>query len=327
MLVAEIMYPESPTNLLIRILLAEGGESVDRILIKDKIMDLMELALKNKVLLHLAEKLEILKLNHLVPNSYRERIRKQQRKLILDVELMEDVTRLAELHGIEFAVVKTIKPITYVGDDVDLLVDRLNHKRLISIITRKLGFMIEGWGPAETTLYKYVDGIKLMLDVHHKLAASTLGYVNTGLVLKTRRFVGVTKPYSNETVWVPTPSPEYSMLITVGHALLKELRVTLADILTTHYLWGKVSRNLLYELATYEGLVRTVNLMNKLVSEALTYKIRQSLPYRPRLSEVLRCYMEKVARTLSIGNYSEVLRLPLTNIQGYGIALKYLRKL
>ena len=81
----------------------------------------------------------------------------------------------------------------------------------------------------------------------------------------------------------------------------------------------------LHELARNEGLTETLKTINSYVNMTLLPQKTINLPCGVNTLKLIRCYVEKAANTLSKGKYFEVLKMPFTNIKGYGILFKYLK--
>ena len=303
--------------------LTDKAEEKELKLIKLTVKDLAGMALKNKVLPFFTLKLKKLGLDNLLPKHIKERAERLERKFKIYFDLIDKLSKIAYNQGFNYAIVKSIKPYPYVGDDIDVLVDAKDYRNFIKSIVKKLDFKIEGHGPAETTLYKHFEGFKLMIDVHHKLAASTLSYVDTYNVLKTKQKKLVC--FNGDSIETYVPSPEYAILISSAHAILKELRINLADILDVWFMSNQANLQILYKIAKNEGLMETLKTIRNYVNTTLSPQKTINLPCRISTLKLIKCYVEKTANTLSKGKYSEIIKAPLTNIKGYGILLKYLK--
>ena len=254
------------TTLLARFL-TDVAEEKELKLIKLTVKDLADMALKNKVPLFFTFKLKELGLDNLLPKRIKERAERLERKFKIYLGLVDKLSKIAYNQGFNYAIVKSIKPYPYVGDGIDVLVDAKDYRNFIKSIIKELNFKIEGYGPAETTLYKHFEGFKLMIDVHYKLAASTLSYVDTYNVLKTKQKKLIC--FNGDSIETYVPSPEYAILISSAHAILKELRINLADILDVWYMGKQVNSQMLYELARSEGLIETLKTMRNYVDITL----------------------------------------------------------
>ena len=312
----------SPTTLLAKLLTGELGEKELK-LIEFTAKELADRALKSKVLLFFALKIKELGVDDLLPENIKKCAESLKKRLKIHLDLIDKLSRIAYSQGFNHVIVKTIKPYPYVGDDIDILLDAKDYRSFIKSVVNELDFKIEGYGQAETTLYKYFEGFEIKIDVHHKLAASTLSYVDTYSVLRTkqRKFAC----FNEDCIETYVPSPEYAILITSGHAILKELRVSLADVLDIWH-WSKhISTQMLWKLAKYEGLTETLKVMREYVRATLMPREVIDLPCRVSVSKLTKCYTEKIANALGKGKYYEVVKMPLTNIKGYGILLRYIK--
>ncbi len=169
---------------------------------------------------------------------------------------IKETAALADSLGTEFIVVKTFKPFNYVGDDIDIL---LHNKRDIEILKKQLqthGFFVRKQGTPETTLRKFIMNSPVDLDIHDKLAAGQVEYIDSQQLWQN------SAKKSIDGVELLIPSPEYEMLITIAHSLIKESRMTLADLY--HYVIAlqTFGPSVLFELASRNGLTGSLRVFN-----------------------------------------------------------------
>ena len=139
------------------------------------IPEVIELARLNKVLLHI-----------LRASNYDGELRSSQedglRRIVNVVAEVEDA-----LGGIEHALIKLVKPVTYVPTDVDVLVRRDQVLLAASRLVR-LGYRVLLYEPYTITLVK--NGINVDLYVHP--SAANLIYARGEDFLKSRVKLGIT---------------------------------------------------------------------------------------------------------------------------------------
>ena len=213
-----------------------------------------EIATKNKIFLCFYERSRALRVN-MSPETHLFADQLVLRKAAQRVAVKETAAAADSL-GTEFIAVKTFKPFNYVGDDVDIL---MHNKRDIEILKKQLqtrGFFVRKQGTSETTLRKFVMDSPVDLDIHDKLAAGQVEYIDSQQLWEN----SVKK--SIDGVELFTPSAEYEILITIAHSLIKESRMTLADLY--HYLIAlkTLGPSVLSELASCNGLTNSLRIFN-----------------------------------------------------------------
>jgi len=147
------------------------------------------------------------------------RRRAEQRRAIAEIAI------IAESRRIDLMVVKTFKPFDYVPDDIDVLViDESAIGDLLQELMRR-GYYMRKIGTPEITLRRVVNRTFVDVDIHVKLGAGFYEYIDKYYLWRRREIVEV------DGAKIAKPNPVDELLIAAAHAVLKELRVLLADAL------------------------------------------------------------------------------------------------
>lgn len=319
---------------------------------EDILKEAVNIALKNKVFIAFYEGLKEVKDD--IPNYIEENAKHQLKRLNAYTKAFREFTEIAEDNNIKFMIIKSAKPFTYVGDDIDILSPSINEfNRLVSIL-KNHGYYFLGSGPPEATFLKRVDGVNFYLDIHRKLSASQVPYVDAGRAWNSRRKGEL---YGCSTY---VPSFEYDILIVAGHSVMKEFRINLADflhvILSIHHL----NLDRLYEEAEIENLRLALDIFMSVVKKFSTLIYNNSLwdiklsegslltpiaeailrkhliknfrmPYFYHVALPAMAYAEKLYSGLASGEdmfqlLSNFLKAPFTNIYGIKVLINYLRQ-
>lgn len=198
--------------------------------------------------------------NHIRKTNMWHRLNKRDK---VHAETMASISELAEKLGIRFLIVKTLKFPGYTPDDIDVLIID-DPKPLIEELLKR-GYFIRKIGTPEITLRTYVNNLYVDLDVHRRMAAGTYEYIDKYYLWSRRIYRKVMD------VEVPTPNKIDELLITAAHAVLKELQITLSDIV--HYMYHIVHtscfvRSVIRQAHTL-GLGKPVSLLTHLSKSLL----------------------------------------------------------
>jgi len=248
--VNEALYP----SLIIRSIILRKRLSSEHIP-----RDLMELARRNKVLYLLG--------------LYDERIqqswewrelsmrRREQRKA------MAEVGMIASEANVDLMIVKTIKPFEYVPDDIDvLMMNEGDVEVLVSMLLRK-GYFLRKKGTPEVTLRKVVGDTFVDLDIHHKMGAGHYEYIDKHYLWKRREYVVI------DGVKVAKPNVVDEVLITSSHAVMKELVITIADILHVFFLDKAIIEEAMKQSKRI-GLATAFGFLSKVASTTISSALR-----------------------------------------------------
>lgn len=246
--------------------------------------------------------------------------REEQKKAMIEV------ATIAEEHHIDLMVVKTIKPFEYVPDDIDVLV--INDDTLDTFTNELLrrGYFLRKKGTPEVTLRKVVGNTFVDLDIHTKLGAGTYEYIDKRYLWKRRTYTLLISDMK-----VATPNMIDEFLITVAHAIMKELSLTIADILHAISL-NKTIREEAIEQARKVGLLKAtkflINVANKTLnvvrrSYDLSNKITN--PHRVPVPVIIDAYIENITyrlKTQGLAPLIEIVKIPSS--KGIATLLRYI---
>jgi len=215
------------------------------------VRNLIEFAMKNKVLLQL---LRILNMNG--------DLRFSQEKAFSDMLLVVE-TLSKYLKGNEYVFFKLIKPVTYVPADIDLLVSMRHIKRIVKLIDG-LGYSVIIKDPYCVTLCKGYSVIDLY-------TYPSLGGV---IFIDGQRLLEHSRETEFNGIEVRSLEPYAEAVVVAAHAVYKERIYTLNDYFTLKKMLSRESFELSKELRCEESL-KFIIALNKKIDEEL-----QGLPYK-----------------------------------------------
>ena len=281
--------------------------------------DLIAYAKKNKVL-------------YLI-GSYDKRIRnlrewcKLNRKRKEQYKTIVEVVQLAKDLGLKILIVKTLKPFNYVPDDIDILtIEEEDLQTIMKYLIQK-GFIIHKKGTPEITLRKTMSGITIYLDAHIKMGAGSYEYIDKWYLWKRRAY----KRIINEDI--PVPGEVDEILITAAHAVMKELRITLADVI--HIISS--NKHIIGEARLQSARIGLLHAFNTLLRTAyvlLAYTFNLGInrehlylkfPMRVPMISILRSYKENLIYRLTRQGskpLNELIRIP--TLRGPAALLRYI---
>ncbi|MEM4468903.1 MAG: nucleotidyltransferase family protein [Candidatus Nezhaarchaeales archaeon] len=312
----------------------------------------IEMAKENKVLLAFCRRL--IEIGLRVPDYIYRMASQEVMKKRLYEKCLTEIIEASEQKNIEFLVFKSIKPFPYVGDDIDLLLPNEEDFKFFIELLEGIGYQFLGCGPSEATLEKRISGVSIQIDVHRKFSASYFPYLNRDRVWANK----VKAKLNGYSVYVP--SPEYDVLIVVGHSLIKEFRMKLSEFY--HFVfslpkidWGKLNTlariekmdhallifgyvaSQIYE-ALYSRKLLGVNFANnrllKLAYKAIKGSLKDglSMPYYYPILLPFLGYLDKLKASIFEGKRDSLdillgfLKAPFTNREGINILWKYIAK-
>jgi len=180
------------------------------------------LAVDNKIFPEFYD--DCMKLGIEVPSSMHQLATDLMNRKRAQAETMAELARISKMMEIEFMVVKTFRPFNYVGDDVDLLVKDYRALKIFVNALLTKGYAVKSIGTPEIVVHKRCLGTVVDVDIHHRMAAGYIPYVEAQALWDSR----VGRKINEEEIFAP--SPLYELLITIGHSLLKELRLRIVDL-------------------------------------------------------------------------------------------------
>jgi len=210
--------------------------------------DLYGLALANKVVLTYLSKVR--------KDGLSEKLfRYHDRRLDVLMNVLVDVVKVLNEHGFRYIVFKTLRPFREEVADIDILClgDDEECEELVHAVQSRVYRLMER-GLYCTTFedprYRFVT--EVMIDVYREVSAGPVIYLDKRLL---RSYVVLTQVGSTD---VKVLDPVAETLVTIGHSVVKERRMILADYLTVlHYLESMSSTQVrkLVELARNSKLV------------------------------------------------------------------------
>jgi hypothetical protein len=278
-------------------------EDIDeRILHDEKLLsEAIAIARKNKVFL--AFYTGLLNLHLRVPSYAKEMAEKEFKRKTLYEEALAEIAEVAEHENIEFMVFKSIKPFPYVGDDIDVFIPNNEGFRAFIELLRSLGYQSLGEGPPEETMAKRVQGFSIMIDVHRALSASYIPYVDGTRVWERK----VKRRFNGFDIFVP--SMEDEILILVGHSLLKEFRMNLAEFFNAVILLPKVDWKKLSKLALVEKMSCALEIFMEIIRRLYKTIYNKNILF-PNFNALCDGYLLKVAFKLIDDNLKDGINMP-----------------
>jgi len=260
---------------------------------------------------------------------YDERIRQYNewqelhRRRLEQRRAIAEIATIAETKRIDLMIVKTLKPFDYVPDDVDVLViDENSIGDLVQELMRR-GYRIRKIGTPEITLRRIVNRTFVDVDVHDKLGAGFYEYIDKHYLWRRRETVEV------DEARIAKPNPVDELLITAAHAVLKELKVILADVL--HVVASSKDAVLREALRQAErvGLSRALRFLEKVSALALQIsegecEIGLKFPLNVPPHVVFMAYLENLKHRVEIEGMKPLKELAKApSSKGIGTLLRY----
>jgi hypothetical protein len=123
--------------------------------------------------------------------------------------------------GVDAAVIKTIGGFPKDISDIDVLIALREDLEKVSHIMNKMGYYLGKRGLEQDLWRRVVDGVVVDVEIHTSIAAADYEYYPKKLVFERAVLLNDVK----------VPSPIDSVLITASHMIMKDLYITLSDIL------------------------------------------------------------------------------------------------
>jgi len=241
--------------------------------------------------------------------------RVEQRKAIIEV------AEVAEKSHVELMVVKTLKPFDYVPDDIDLLViDDSQFNDFVQEMLRR-GYFLRKKGTPEVTLRKVIKNTFVDLDIHFKMGAGPYEYIDKHYLWKRRIHVEL------DGVKIAKPNQVDELLITAAHAVMKELTITIADILHALSLDSHTRKESLAQarkIGLYNALKFLLDTATKTLQATLLNRPAPRYPIRVPPYIIAQAYAENLShriKTQGLTPLKETLTIPSS--KGIGTVLRY----
>ena len=233
----------------------------------DKTDNLIQLAARNKVLLHL---LRVLNIN----NDIRE---ERERKYSCFINSLNKINDILLKSNYKYAFFKLYKPIEYVPADIDILVSAKDSTKVAKLFMR-YGYKIEVLEPYTITLTRG----KTLIDLYIYPSLGNIIYLDGQKLLEYR-----TKTYFNyiEIVSLKTYA---EAVATLTHAIDKEWIYTLNDYFTVSKWLDRKSVRLCRELGCLDEIKIAYELNHAVERGAV------ELPYKIPKSLILKIYSSKL---------------------------------
>ena len=209
--------------------------------------------------------------------------------------------------GVEYYIIKTIKPFAYDMTDLDLLI--IDGKEMLfasKILVEKHGFKPISKGTYSISLRKIVEGLDIDLDLQTRIAAGTFEYIVVSDIKKQIGGIGYIKDGLNLL------RPELELCTVIGHAFYKDLTISLANILHARFLLGIINRGTLSIIFdNYQYLVKPFKLLNTIINllQGLLYTNKSNAKFEQGGLEYL-LISKSVYETLEKGR--GIFNIPLT---------------
>jgi hypothetical protein len=123
--------------------------------------------------------------------------------------------------GVDAVIIKTITSFPKDISDIDLLIASREELEKTSRIMKKMGYYLAKPGSEQNLWRRIVDNVVVDVEIHTSIAAADYEYYPKKLVFERAVLL-------NE---VKVPSPIDTVMITASHMIMKDLYITLSDLL------------------------------------------------------------------------------------------------
>lgn len=230
----------------------------------------------NKQLLESARRNKVL-LSYLTASDYDPTIRKQQEKKLSEI-VQVALSISNALSGLDYALIKFVKPVRYVPADIDILVSPA-HLRAATKVLQELGFM---------------QIVQESCCVTFKGSQTVDLYINPAFA-DVPYMAGIKLLNHCQTIWIDGTmvrklTTEAEAVLAAAHAIYKEHIFTLNDFLTITKWVNKNSLDIANETKTVEALQTSLAICD------LVIKGERDLPCKLRLPEIIGFLGIKIAK-------------------------------
>ena len=234
---------------------------------EDILVKSMEIASKNKVLLHFLRTLGI-------RNDVRLREEAKYMRFLGNLGVVVDA-----LEGLDYVFIKLRKPVVYVPADIDVLVTRNQVPEAVSRLMRR-GFSVKVVEPYCVTMVSE----SAIVDLYVYPTLGGMIYLDAVRLLEHRVFTEL------GGIEVPVLETYVEALLAIAHAVYKERIYTLNDYMTVRAWFSTKTIKLAEELNCLNAVGETI-IIHRLVEGQ-----RLALPYRTPLTRWLGLLGCKVLR-------------------------------
>jgi len=203
--------------------------------------------------------------------------------------------------GVEAVVIKTISSFPKDVSDIDLLIASKEDLEKVSQIMRKIGYSLAKPGLEQDLWRRIVNGIVVDVEVHTNIAAADYVYYPKELVFERAVLLNGIK----------VPSPMDSALITASHMVMKDLYITLSDVIELEIVLRKYigDEKVLIEEAKKLGL--EIPLLSMLYySNIINPRVSHRIPsWQKAVSSVTlrRYYARPMLSTIALSYFHSIL--------------------
>jgi len=195
------------------------------------------------------------------PENLRPYLEKRCKLTKLYLKYLKIISEELKRREVEHYIFKTWRPFPYDLTDIDiLLIDKKTVFSAAKALIKSLGFKVISKGTYSLALRKSINGFDIDVDLQPSVCAGTFEYFP---VLEKRKVIDI--GYIKEEI--PLLKPELELAIIAGHAVLKDLAISLADILYLDHLI-KISRDdfLSFAIGDYPYLIKSIEIMRDIVN-------------------------------------------------------------
>lgn len=238
---------------------------------------------------------------------------------------MEEARRISEafeINDIRFVVIKTISTFPKDVADIDILVDSKNRK-LAEETLSKIGYRKRKIG-LEQNLWSIIRDDVVDVELHTSVAASGFKYYPSEMLFEN----------AIELNGVRIPSRLDSVVLTAAHSVIKDLYITLADLLDFYLalVKNKITAERVIEYAKTLGLATPVQLylfvIERIYEGKSTLALQQNplliidqntVPARPGITAIVYSYSELLVHKLKLQGAHATLTELTTLFQSKGL--------
>jgi len=283
--------------------------------------------------------IEFLRLNKLLVGlaelccslSYKSNVLDQRlRRYRIYFEEARRISRAMASHDIRFVFFKTVTVFPKDIADLDILVLSREDLESAEKVLTKIGYRKRREALEQHLWSLSLNGVIVDVELHASVAAASYEYYPKSVIF--RNVV--------ELDGIKTTSPLDSLMLTVAHSIVKDLYITLADILDFALTIDKydIKFNVLIQHARNWGLLTPLLLYMSLLSEfdeevhkrlgSVNYSFRQRVftainyektPLRPGINTLIPSYFMMTLNKLRYESLSSVLSEVLSLLQSKGL--------
>lgn len=142
------------------------------------------------------------------------------------------ITDICNRLGIEFAFFKTIRPFTYIPDDVDVIIKRKEDLKFLTKVLKGSGYRFLSKGTPEVNFIKFTNNTFVALDIHVTMASGYLTLLRSNTIWEN-----IIWQKLENGMQVPILSDEYEIILSAAYMAFKDFCINIATLyLITHAL-------------------------------------------------------------------------------------------